>query len=93
MKSTKDNWIKALWDLLPWFPEGTDSEKLKSFISQVEHDAIEKTNKRWRERVGIWLKRMKLECDVVVCDCGSKLKDWDMANIVDKALSDLLEDK
>lgn len=41
--STKDNWIKALWDLLPYFPEGTDSVKLESFISQVEKDAIEKT--------------------------------------------------
>ncbi|MEK6883252.1 MAG: hypothetical protein AABY22_26735, partial [Nanoarchaeota archaeon] len=33
------------------------------------------------------VERLKLECDIVVCDCGSPLKEWDMAGLVDEVLS------
>ena len=59
---TKDNWIKAFdekfWgisgcmDLKESVAMSADiSSDIKDFISQVEKDAIEKTNKRWRERI------------------------------------------
>ena len=31
------------------------------------------------------IKGLKLECDTVICDCGSPLKEWDIAKLVDKS--------
>ena len=31
---TQADWVKELWDMLPYFPEGKDSEKLEDFISK-----------------------------------------------------------
>ena len=28
------------------------------------------------------VERIELECETVVCECGSKLRDWDLTNLV-----------
>lgn len=57
---TKDNWIKAFDEFAAGNEIGPGLEtmigkrgmrNIKSFISQVEKDAIEKTNKRWQLRL------------------------------------------
>ena len=57
---TKDNWIKAFDEFAAGNEIGPGLEtmigkrgmrNIKSFISQVEKDAIEKTNKRWKEKL------------------------------------------
>lgn len=82
---TKDNWIKA-FDELCNFSDlccacKDDHEVYKSFISQVEKDAIEKTNKRLRNKV-------KEKIDILTYKQGL-LSTLTVKNI----LSDLLEDK
>lgn len=64
-------------------------EAMYSIISRVEKDAIEKTNKRWREKIEsvepfgaircTWCKQIP-----EYCECKIRMKD---------SLSDLLEDK
>ena len=44
---TKDNWIKALAEQFIGDINQETYKLLEAFISQVEKDAIEKTNKRW----------------------------------------------
>lgn len=113
MKKNKDNWIKA-WDkesnkLLKYLhgneclPANFDEVVIK-FISQVEKDAIEKTNKRWRERI------TKLSKSYYILGVASTAVDGDAdpnsdynmgykdgANNKDREwkdkISDLLEDK
>ena len=88
VKLTKDSWIKAFkekfekvverFDDGSYITEGINPEMIE-FISQVEKDAIEKTNKRWNNKL------RKLAWDI---------KDEDGA-ILDTvvSLSDLLEDE
>lgn len=104
MKSTKDNWIKAFkkeYLSLGYCgdPEceyegkdkcfhGTENDMI-AFISQVEKDAIEKTNKRWRERIGekaekrLWTNTVANNMHVV--------KKYHQG--INDLVSDLLEDK
>jgi chromosome segregation ATPase len=37
------------------------------------------------------LERLDIECQATVCDCGSKLKEWDIAMLVKELLSTLPE--
>ncbi len=50
---------------------------------------IESSLLAYRKEEINFLKRLKLECDVVICDCGSKLKDWDIAMLIKERLSEL----
>jgi len=56
-------------------------EQLKAFIKQeikrVRKDEIE------------FLKRLKLEFDVVICDCGEEWKDTDGADLVNERLREI----
>lgn len=52
-----------------------------------ERDAIH--TKHRATEVGELVKkveRIKLECDVVVCDCGERLNETDLAGLVDELL-------
>lgn len=100
---TKDNWIKAFrrrfgidddWDsqLYHYLPSGltTANKEVEDFISQVEHDAIEKTNKRlikiarlakfWGDRPHVCPK------------CNHRFSEDALAEYIKKELSDLLDD-
>lgn len=73
-------------------------DDMKAFISQVEKDAIEKTNKRWRERVNRIM-------DEILAVHGANATSRDdnkfyfkngldcVTSIIKWQLSDLLEDK
>lgn len=90
---TKDNWIKALQHVNPnclgakyCEPHSEDGEvyytskSVKKIISQVEKDAIEKTNKRWVERLAKFSRMGEISEKEVLQDFI-------------KNKSDLLEDK
>ena len=72
-------------------------EEVKSFLlanneklaQAITAEAKEEVSKDIREKVKI----IKLECDVVECDCGSKLKEWDIANYVKDLLAFLSDNK
>ena len=96
---TKDNWIKAfkkLWDKC--FDTGGDHrfksqmEDIEKFISQVEKDAIEKTNKMWRGKIKAWSKEEVLiyQPDRVSTHAGVA-NGW--RQYIKEKLSDLLEEK
>lgn len=69
-----------------------DLNKIKDFISQVEKDAIEKTNKRWRDKVE---KAFKLGYENGQASASPTFITMDIAEqqAKDSKLSDLLEDK
>ena len=85
-----DNWIKALEEWIKTQHGSAGWEmKLENFISQVEKDAIEKTNKRWREKIGekaekrLWTNTVANNMHVV--------KKYHQG--INDLVSDLLEDK
>ena len=64
-----------------WFVRETTSEEMWSFISsniKKERDARLK-----------FVKRMKLEFDVCVCECGEKWSETDGADLVKEELNKL----
>jgi len=63
----------------------TLNDLIEALISKVQSETREEMLKDEIK----FMKRMKLECDVVICDCGSKLRDWDMAMYVKERLSHL----
>lgn len=97
---TKDNWIKALGKYGLIIGAGEHSEygyflnekAILSLLSQVEKDAIEKTNKRWGERCRK-LKRKPSLLDIVVPAFSAEARNRRDIKYYNKALSDLLEDK
>lgn len=94
---TKDNWIKAFDEkfantlnedgLSIWLNCPTP-EYMKAFISQVENDAIEKTNKRWNNRIKIRIGQRKAWAKKYNDDEVTKIYEQQMFT-----LSDLLNDK
>lgn len=42
-----------------------------------------------KEKIKKWSDRLRLECDVVVCDCGERVADWDISNLVNDMIKDL----
>lgn len=91
---TKDNWIKAFdnhfkdlgFHNLPLHQDIRD--EVKSFISQVENDAIERTNKRWRDKCKSMKKKITKEMEM---ELGEDYQHYEHG--YNQALSDLLEDK
>lgn len=92
-----DNWIKALEEWIKTQHGSAGWEmKLENFISQVEKDAIEKTNKRWESE----LYRIANEWDDELSELQGlpphqhNPKMWSIVtNILSRMKSDLLEDK
>lgn len=102
--TTKDNWIKASSEILLSVMEDYtgDSEsnfpdaeaKLHNLISQVENDAIEKTNKRWRLKAKKLMKPTKEgKGDYTDFTTSTGTRDTLLQWSYNQALSDLLEDK
>lgn len=94
----KDNWIKAFDKInlcncsRVCYGHDKLSEELLHFISQVEKDAIEKTNKMWRGKIKAWSKEEVLiyQPDRVSTHAGVA-NGW--RQYIKTKLSDLLEDK
>lgn len=80
---TKDNWIKALEEWIKTQHGSAGWEmKLENFISQVEKDAIEKTNKRWREKYLGWEKEvLKLATDKQYLKALADVKSYGLPNL------------
>lgn len=102
MKLTKDNWIKALPKYILkelWMLNLSTRKDLFDFISQVEKDAIEKTNKRCIERAKRSLETYVWDSNIgdgLAKDGGHDYLIEVMENrklLTKKVLSDLLEDK
>lgn len=95
---TKDNWIKAFknkfekvverFDDGSYITEGVNPEMI-DFISQVEKDAIEKTNKRWREK----LNAIADGAVGLTKDTSGNDREYLWYDDVQKVISDLLEEK
>ena len=58
---------------------------IKSFLSEKLDQARAEERERIREK----LERIKLDMDVVMCDCGEPYKDSDPAKLIDTLLASL----
>ena len=71
----------------------TDFGNIWKFIEKVyklgEENGIDNTKDEARKRIIGLLKRIKLEFDVCICDCGAEWKDTDGAELVNSMIEDL----
>lgn len=54
--------------------------KIKSFIRQTRKEAVREALKETIKKV----ERIKLDMDVVICDCGEPYKDSDPADLINE---------
>ena len=73
--------------------------ELEAIVNLYKEQPDNLVNKIWswrkkalqakEEEVGEKVERLKLETDVVVCDCGRPYKDSDLADLINEWLSSL----
>lgn len=62
---------------------------VKAFISKIEAKAHQEGRREALGETKTKLERLKLEFDVIVCDCGEPYKDSDPADFVNEWLQSL----
>ena len=73
-------------DVEPIFIDAVGSVgPIRQFLSNKLDQARAEERERMREK----LERIKLDMDVVMCDCGEPYKDSDPAKLIDTLLSSL----
>jgi chromosome segregation ATPase len=76
--------IKALKERIKELEVATEETKKNTIKYCTERE--EKLQSRIRELEDV-LNRLDIECKGTTCDCGSELKDWDIAILVKQALA------
>ena len=87
-KQLKNNFNDELLELAEKYCQHNDKE-LNNCLYYIFKPFIEKILKEERQRVIEEIERLKLECDTVICDCGSELKDWDITDLINDLLKTL----
>ena len=86
----KDKWYREFESgLLELFSQEKAKEYERGARIQAEMDAT--TAKKEKEKLLERIERIKLDMDVVVCDCGSPYRDSDPADLINELLEELKE--
>lgn len=69
------------------FMKAVDVRDIEAFLSTAIKEAVEESRKDEMK----FLRRMKLEFDVVVCICGEEWKDTDGADLINERIKTKLK--
>lgn len=92
------DWIEKQWELEKAHQNGepytrmkfeAESAKIEDKMESLLDHAIQSAVEENRKEEIKFLERLDLECDVIVCDCGEEVKDWDIADLIKERLSEL----